>query len=67
MLQGLGDLLLYYAVDAILGALGLLDIGQIFSDSDPRWKINLYSLARCMFSKIYNYCDAFWEKTIIDM
>ena len=25
-------------VDAILGALGLPDIGQIFPDSDPRWK-----------------------------
>lgn len=25
-------------VDAILGALGLPDIGQIFPDSDPKWK-----------------------------
>lgn len=25
-------------VDAILGALGLPDIGQIFPDNDPKWK-----------------------------
>lgn len=25
-------------MDAILGALGLPDIGQIFPDSDPKWK-----------------------------
>lgn len=25
-------------VDAILGALGLPDIGQIFPDTDPKWK-----------------------------
>jgi len=30
--------LLHCVVDAILGALGLPDIGQIFPDSDPRWK-----------------------------
>jgi len=33
-----GDVLLHCVVDAILGALGLPDIGQIFPDSDPRWK-----------------------------
>jgi len=30
--------LLHCVVDAILGALGLPDIGQIFPDSDPKWK-----------------------------
>jgi len=25
-------------VDAILGALGLPDIGQLFPDNDPKWK-----------------------------
>lgn len=25
-------------MDAILGGLGLPDIGQIFPDSDPKWK-----------------------------
>ncbi|XP_074575672.1 2-C-methyl-D-erythritol 2,4-cyclodiphosphate synthase, chloroplastic-like [Curcuma longa] len=33
-----GDVLLHCVTDAILGALGLPDIGQIFPDSDPKWK-----------------------------
>lgn len=33
-----GDVLLHAVTDAILGALGLPDIGQMFPDSDPRWK-----------------------------
>lgn len=33
-----GDVLLHCVVDAILGALSLPDIGQIFPDSDPKWK-----------------------------
>ncbi|XWS38302.1 hypothetical protein CRYUN_Cryun19dG0120200 [Craigia yunnanensis] len=33
-----GDVLLHCVVDAILGALGLPDIGQIFPDSYPKWK-----------------------------
>ena len=33
-----GDVVLHCVVDAILGALGLPDIGQLFPDSDPRWK-----------------------------
>ncbi|PPS01521.1 hypothetical protein GOBAR_AA19143 [Gossypium barbadense] len=33
-----GDVLLHCVVDAILGGLGLPDIGQIFPDSDPKWK-----------------------------
>ncbi|XP_062075696.1 2-C-methyl-D-erythritol 2,4-cyclodiphosphate synthase, chloroplastic-like [Humulus lupulus] len=33
-----GDILLRCVVDAILGAFGLPDIGQIFLDSDPKWK-----------------------------
>jgi hypothetical protein len=35
---GAGDVLLHCVVDAILGALGLPDIGQIFPDNDPKWK-----------------------------
>jgi 2-C-methyl-D-erythritol 2,4-cyclodiphosphate synthase len=31
-----GDALLHAATDAILGALGLPDIGQLFPDDDPR-------------------------------
>ncbi|KNA25489.1 hypothetical protein SOVF_006270 [Spinacia oleracea] len=33
-----GDVLLHCVVDAILGALGLPDIGQLFPDNDPKWK-----------------------------
>lgn len=32
-----GDALLHAVTDAILGALGLPDIGQLFPDSDPQW------------------------------
>lgn len=38
MVGVLGDVLLHCVVDAILGALGLPDIGQIFPDNDPKWK-----------------------------
>lgn len=41
----LGDVLLHCVVDAILGALGLPDIGQIFPDTDPKWK----GAASCVF------------------
>jgi len=33
-----GDVMYHCIVDAILGALGLPDIGQIFPDNDPKWK-----------------------------
>ncbi|RMH79801.1 MAG: 2-C-methyl-D-erythritol 2,4-cyclodiphosphate synthase [Acidobacteria bacterium] len=33
-----GDVLLHAITDAILGALGEPDIGQLFSDRDPRWR-----------------------------
>ncbi|CAM9618483.1 unnamed protein product [Discosporangium mesarthrocarpum] len=32
-----GDVIYHSVVDAILGALGLPDIGQIFPDNDPKW------------------------------
>ncbi|KAE9452021.1 hypothetical protein C3L33_16074, partial [Rhododendron williamsianum] len=35
---GKRDVLLYCVIDAILGALGLPDSGQIFPDNDPKWK-----------------------------
>jgi 2-C-methyl-D-erythritol 2,4-cyclodiphosphate synthase len=33
-----GDVLMHCVVDAITGALGLPDIGQLFPDTDPKWK-----------------------------
>lgn len=33
-----GDALLHAVTDAILGALGEPDIGQLFPDTDPQWK-----------------------------
>ncbi|MFN3166174.1 MAG: 2-C-methyl-D-erythritol 2,4-cyclodiphosphate synthase [Phycisphaeraceae bacterium] len=32
-----GDVLYHAVTDAVLGALGLDDIGQLFPDSDPKW------------------------------
>ena len=33
-----GDVLLHCITDALLGALSLPDIGQLFPDNDPKWK-----------------------------
>ena len=33
-----GDVVIHALVDAILGALGQGDIGEIFPDTDPKWK-----------------------------
>lgn len=33
-----GDVVYHAVTDAVLGALGQADIGQLFPDSDPRWK-----------------------------
>jgi 2-C-methyl-D-erythritol 2,4-cyclodiphosphate synthase len=33
-----GDVILHAIVDALLGAMGMGDIGEVFGDSDPRWK-----------------------------
>ena len=33
-----GDVVLHAVVDAMLGAMGLGDIGEHFPDTDPRWK-----------------------------
>jgi 2-C-methyl-D-erythritol 2,4-cyclodiphosphate synthase len=33
-----GDVLIHATIDALLGALALRDIGQMFPTTDPRWK-----------------------------
>ncbi len=33
-----GDVVYHAVVDAVLGALGQEDIGQLFPDTDPKWK-----------------------------
>lgn len=33
-----GDVIYHSTTDALLGALGLPDIGQLFPDNDPRWR-----------------------------
>ncbi|CAE8642426.1 unnamed protein product [Polarella glacialis] len=33
-----GDVIYHSTTDAVLGALGLPDIGQLFPDNDPRWR-----------------------------
>lgn len=33
-----GDVVYHAATDALLGAIGAEDIGQLFPDDDPRWK-----------------------------
>jgi 2-C-methyl-D-erythritol 2,4-cyclodiphosphate synthase len=33
-----GDVVLHALVDALLGALGMGDIGQMFPNTDPRWR-----------------------------
>jgi 2-C-methyl-D-erythritol 2,4-cyclodiphosphate synthase len=33
-----GDVVLHAVVDALLGAIGMGDIGEIFPNTDPRWK-----------------------------
>ena len=57
-----GDALLHAVTDAILGGLGLEDIGQLFPDSDPRWdgadsKIFLDEACRLMRSMGYEIAN----------
>jgi 2-C-methyl-D-erythritol 2,4-cyclodiphosphate synthase len=50
-----GDVVYHSIVDAIFGALTLPDIGQVFQDSDPRWK-------GCDSSKFMEYAADVMEK-----
>jgi 2-C-methyl-D-erythritol 2,4-cyclodiphosphate synthase len=48
-----GDALLHAAIDAVLGAAGLDDLGTLFSDRDPRWKdADSRALAREAVSRV---------------
>jgi 2C-methyl-D-erythritol 2,4-cyclodiphosphate synthase len=47
VLCDIGDVLLQCIVDAILGALGILEIGMLFLDDDPMW----CGVAFCVFVK----------------
>lgn len=58
-----GDVLLHALCDALLGALGLGDIGQHFPDTDPRWKgadsrVFLRHCARLMQEHRYRLVNA---------
>jgi len=63
-----GDVLIHSIIDAILGALGLPDIGEVFPDDDPKYK-NIDS--RILLKQIYNkmtskgYCIENLDCTII--
>lgn len=58
-----GDVLLHALCDALLGALGLGDIGRHFPDSDPQWKgadsrVFLRHCARLMCEHRYRLVNA---------
>jgi 2-C-methyl-D-erythritol 2,4-cyclodiphosphate synthase len=50
-----GDVIYHSIVDAIFGALTLPDIGQVFQDTDPRWK-------GCDSSKFMEYAHDVMER-----
>jgi 2-C-methyl-D-erythritol 2,4-cyclodiphosphate synthase len=48
-----GDVLAHAVIDAILGASGLGDIGELFPPSDPKWKnADSMKLLKIAFSKV---------------
>lgn len=49
-----GDVIYHSVVDAIFGALTLPDIGQVFQDTDPRWR-------GCDSSKFMEYAQEIME------
>ena len=52
-----GDVLAHAVIDAILGAAGLGDIGELFPPSDPAWKdANSMSLLRSAFARVKDSC-----------
>jgi 2-C-methyl-D-erythritol 2,4-cyclodiphosphate synthase len=58
-----GDVVLHALCDALLGALGLGDIGQHFPDSDPRWagassRVFLCHCAQLLHERRYRVVNA---------
>jgi 2C-methyl-D-erythritol 2,4-cyclodiphosphate synthase len=52
VLCNIGDVLLHYIADAILGTLGIMDIGMLFPDDDPKW----CGVVFCVFvKKVVNF------------
>lgn len=60
-----GDALLHAATDALLGALGLPDIGQLFPDTDPTWEGKASSVF--LIEAARRMRDAGWELGNMDM
>lgn len=59
-------------VDAILGALGLPDIGQIFPDTDPKWKgaascVFVEEAVSSLFSSSSSQYDYLWMPQLVDL
>jgi 2-C-methyl-D-erythritol 2,4-cyclodiphosphate synthase len=60
-----GDVVLHAAIDAILGASGQPDIGELFPDTDPRWAgANSADLTREVVSRV---SQAGWEVVNMDV
>lgn len=60
-----GDVVYHAVTDAMLGALGEPDIGQLFPDTDPRWK-NADS-AQFLIAATQRMCDAGYEIANVDV
>ena len=61
------DVLCHAITDAVLGALGLGDIGRYFPDSDPKWKdaVSIELLKYAVELAIMNGYKAAWVDTTI--
>ena len=59
-----GDALLHAVTDAILGALGEPDIGQLFRDDDPRW--HGADSSRFLEAAVARMTAAGWELGTLD-
>jgi 2-C-methyl-D-erythritol 2,4-cyclodiphosphate synthase len=59
-----GDVLTHAVIDALLGAVGLGDIGELFPPSDPKWKdADSMELLRAAWERVR---DAGWRLSNLD-